>query len=154
MDCDGVLTDGTVYYSANGEELLRFHRRDGHGIKLLHKENIKTAIISSEKSEIINRRAEKMRIGYVSIGIKNKAEVLVELINNLKIKNENVAYIGDDVNDLDAMNQVGVRVAVCDAVKEICSIADYICANKGGEAAVREFIDLLLRIRKEQGSEA
>ena len=80
--------------------------------------------------------------------------MLVELINNLKIKNENVAYIGDDVNDLDAMNQVGVRVAVSDAVKEVCGIADYICANKGGEAAVREFIDLLLQIRKELGSEA
>lgn len=150
MDCDGVLTDGSVYYSANGEELLRFHRRDGHGIELLHKKNIKTAIISSENSEIIKRRAEKMKIGHVFIGTKNKAEALAELVGSLEIENENVAYIGDDVNDLDAMNEAGVRVAVNDAVNEISNIAEYICANKGGEAAVREFVDLLLWVRKDQ----
>ena len=151
MDCDGVLTDGSVYYSVYGEELLRFHRRDGHGIEMLHQKNIETAIISSENSEIIKLRAEKMKVKHVSIGIKDKVKSLMDLIKRLKLKNENVAYIGDDVNDFNAMNEVGFPVAVGDAVGKICDIALYVCTNKGGEAAVREFIDLLLWAKEDQG---
>jgi YrbI family 3-deoxy-D-manno-octulosonate 8-phosphate phosphatase len=154
MDCDGVLTDGSVYYSVNGEELLRFHRRDGHGIEMLHQRNIRTAIISSENSEIIRVRAEKMKIKYVFVGIKNKASSLAELIELLKIKKENIAYIGDDVNDFDVMGEVGVPVAVGGAVSKILSIAAYTCLNNGGEAAVREFIDLLLWAKEHQNKES
>ena len=153
MDCDGVLTDGSVYYSAHGEELLRFHRRDGHGIEMLHRSNIKTAIISSENSEIVRARAKKINIQYVFVGIKNKADSLAELIQLLKIENENIAYIGDDVNDFDVMNEVGVPVAVGNAVSKILNIAQYTCGNKGGEAAVREFIDLLLWAKEKPDKE-
>jgi N-acylneuraminate cytidylyltransferase len=151
MDCDGVLTDGSVYYSVRGEELLKFHRRDGHGIEMLHQNNIKTAIISSENSEIIRLRAQKMKIKHVSLGIKNKVKSLVELTERLKIKNENIAYIGDDVNDFDVMSEIGFPVAVGDAVHKVRSIAQYICVNKGGKAAVREFIDLILWAKEQQG---
>ena len=144
MDCDGVLTDGSVYCSADGEELLRFHRRDGHGIAMLHRSNIKTAIISSENSEIVRARAKKISIEHVFIGVKNKTDSLAELIQLLDIENENIAYIGDDVNDFDVMKEVGVAVAVGDAVSKIRSIAQYTCVNNGGQAAVREFIDLIL----------
>ena len=149
MDCDGVLTDGSVYYSANGEELLRFHRRDGHGIAMLHNSNIKTAIISSENSEIVRARAKKINIQHVFIGVKSKTDSLAELVQILKIENENIAYIGDDVNDFDVMKEVGVSVAVGDAVSKIQNIAQYTCVNNGGQAAVREFIDLILWAKEE-----
>ena len=151
LDCDGVLTDGSVYYSKNGEELLRFHRRDGHGIEMLHHNNIEIAIISSENSEIIKLRAEKMNVKYIFVGVKDKAASLAEIIKHLNIKHENVAYIGDDINDLEAMAKVGFPVAVADAVSKVSNIAQYVCVNKGGEAAVREFIDLLLWAKEEQG---
>lgn len=149
MDCDGVLTDGSVYYNEDGEALLKFHRRDGHGIEMLHHNNIKTAIISSENSEIIKARAKKINIQYVFTGSKNKTDCLSELIQLLKIENENIAYIGDDVNDFDVMTKVGVPVAVGDAVNKIRSIAKYTCTNNGGDAAVREFIDLILWAKEE-----
>ena len=150
MDCDGVLTGGTVYYSEKGEELLRFHRRDGKGIELLHQNSIKTAIISSENSAIIRKRGEKLKIEHIFTGVKDKLQKLQEIIKQLNIKLENVAYIGDDVADLEVMKSVGLLVAVADAVKDVHEISFYTCVKKGGGSAVREIIDIILQAKKRE----
>jgi len=149
MDCDGVLTDGGVYYSKNGEEMLKFNRRDGKGIELLHENNIATAIISSENSDIIRKRAEKLKIENVFTGVGRKTEILDLLVEKMSISKEEVAYIGDDIGDLDVMKSVGFPVAVSDAVEEVINIAHYVCAKKGGDSSVREFIDILIKAKYE-----
>ena len=145
MDVDGTLTDSSMYYTANGEELKRFSTRDGMGIALLHKSNIDTAIVTSEDSEIARARARKLNIEHVVTGCRDKLSALKELTENLSISLENIAYIGDDINDLHAIRVSGVSGCPSDAVKIIKESADYICKAKGGRGAVREFAELILK---------
>lgn len=144
MDVDGTLTDNAMYYSANGEELKRFSTRDGMGINLLQKNNIDTAILTSESSKIAQARAKKLNIEHVVLGSHNKTEAIKELSQNLNIELDNFAYIGDDVNDLLAMKIIGVSACPSDAVDSIVEIVDYHCAKPGGNGAVREFAELIL----------
>ncbi|MFN3305682.1 MAG: KdsC family phosphatase [Candidatus Kapaibacteriota bacterium] len=144
MDVDGTLTDGKVYYSKDGEELKAFSIRDGMGIELLHNYGIGTCIITTETSQIVTARASKLRIDHVILGSKNKLKDLEELCNEVNITLEEVAYIGDDINDIRAIEKVGFSACPSDAVKYVKDKVDYICSNKGGEGAVRELIELLL----------
>lgn len=145
MDVDGTLTDAAMYFTENGEMLKRFSTRDGMGIKLLQKNGIETAIITSENSPIAAARAKKLDIKNVVLGCHNKTEAINDLAEQLGIKNENIAYIGDDINDAMVMKIVGVSACPSDAVESIKEIADYICTNKGGNGAVREFAERILK---------
>ena len=145
MDCDGVLTDGRLYFSAQGEEMKVFDVRDGQGIVLWHKAGHKSGIISGRGAgEIIRRRADELGIELVHVGVPDKVAVFEEIISSLGISERNVAYIGDDVGDIEMMKRVGFPVAVADAVDETKAVAAYVTKANGGRGAVREVIDKLL----------
>lgn len=144
MDVDGTLTQCTVYYSRNGEEMKRFSLRDGMGIELLHKSGISTAIITSENSPIVISRATKLRIGSVIVGSRNKTRSLKELSDNLGIPLQEFAYVGDDINDYWAMQTAGLAVCPNDAVDVVRGISQIILDHKGGEGAVREISERIL----------
>jgi len=144
MDCDGVLTDGGMYYSDDGTELKKFNTRDGMGIALLHQNGIKTAIITGENNELVKRRADKLNADYVYLGIKDKLAVIREIISKENITLDEIAYIGDDINDLPAMQHVGIKFSVNDAMDKVKSIADYVAKLNGGRGAVREIAELII----------
>jgi 3-deoxy-D-manno-octulosonate 8-phosphate phosphatase (KDO 8-P phosphatase) len=145
-DCDGVLTDTGVYYSERGEELKKFSIRDGMGVERLRKlVNIETGIVTGELSGSVKKRAEKLKIQELHLGTKDKVEVLKEILNRGKLKIENIAFIGDDMNDLEIMKVVGLSACPCDAMSEIKNISDYICKNRGGNGALREFTEMIIK---------
>ena len=141
-DVDGTLTDAGMYYSAEGDVMKKFNTHDGMGLKLCQQAGIKTAILTSENTPIVAKRAEKLKIDYLFQGMKSKLEVITELCKELEISLDNVAYIGDDINDLEILSNVGLRACPADAMKKIKEIPEIkIMTLKGGEGAVREFID-------------
>ncbi|HAJ34024.1 MAG TPA: acylneuraminate cytidylyltransferase [Candidatus Atribacteria bacterium] len=144
IDVDGVLTDGGMFYSKEGEVLKKFNTRDGMGIELLRKNNIIPVIITKEDSEIVLRRAEKLKIKEVYIGIKDKLNIIEKLKEKYNLEYENIAYIGDDVNDLPVLKKVGLSFAPNDAISEIKQIVNHVTLKKGGEGALREAIDCIL----------
>jgi len=151
MDCDGVLTDGRLYFSARGEEMKVFDVRDGQGIVLWHAAGYKSGIISGRGAgEIIQRRADELGIEFVRVSTADKIAAFEEIIASLGIDARHVAYVGDDVGDIELMKRVGFPVAVEDAVEEAKHVAEYITTAKGGRGAVREVIDLLLRRKAEK----
>ena len=144
-DSDGVLTDSGVYYSASGEELKRFSIRDGMGVERLRTiAKVESGIITGENSESVKKRAEKLRINELHMGIKNKKELLDEIITKKNIKYENVAYIGDDINDMEAIKLSGLSACPADAIDEVKRAADIVCGNKGGHGAFREFAEIII----------
>ncbi|TAL71138.1 MAG: HAD-IIIA family hydrolase [Bacteroidetes bacterium] len=145
MDVDGTLTNAKVYYSGNGEELKEFSIRDGMGIVLLKIAGIIPAIITSENSKIVSARAAKLKIRNIVLGSRNKKKDLIDLSGKLKLSLENVAYIGDDVNDLHAIEISGVSACPSDAIESVKKKVNYVCKNSGGNGAVREFIDRILK---------
>ena len=149
LDVDGVLTDGGVYYSARGEELVRFNRRDGMGIGLLRKSGVEVAMTSGEPSEASRRRAEKLGLTEVHLGIDTKKKTLLEVVERLGISLEEVAYVGDDVNDLEAMELVGLSMAVGDALPRVRNMAKHVLRLHGGKGAVREAADHIMALNSE-----
>lgn len=145
MDVDGTLTDGAMYFSPEGEALKRFSTRDGMGITLLRRAGIDCAIITSENSTIAQRRAEKLGIQNVVLHSHNKTRDLSSLMQELTIPLEHVAYIGDDVNDEPVMKICGLTACPSDAVETIKNTAHYVCTASGGNGAVREFAEVILR---------
>lgn len=143
-DCDGCLTDGGMYYDSKDNELKKFNTRDGMGIALLRKNGIIIGIVTSEDTEIVKRRAKKLGIQEVHLGVSDKLQVIEDICERLKINKENVAYVGDDINDLAAIENVGFGCTVADAAPYIKEKAKYISERKGGCGAVREIIDLIL----------
>lgn len=145
MDCDGVLTDGRLYFSASGEAMKVFDARDGQGIVSWHNAGFKTGIITGRgAAEIIGRRAEELNIEFVRVASSDKVKDFEGIISSLGIPARNVAYIGDDVGDIELMKRVGFPVAVADAVSQTKAVAKYITTARGGRGAVREVIDMLL----------
>jgi 3-deoxy-D-manno-octulosonate 8-phosphate phosphatase (KDO 8-P phosphatase) len=147
LDVDGVLTDGGMYYGPNGEGLKRFHVKDGMGLRLVLEAGIAVALISGEASEILRRRAEKLKIADVFIGVEDKLRTLEGFLAARKIAIEDAAYVGDDVNDLGPMGKVGLPVAVADAVPQVRKAARWVTSRRGGDAAVREVCDAILAVR-------
>ncbi len=148
-DVDGVLTDNGVYYSERGEELKQFSIRDGMGVERLRKlAGIETGIITGETSGSVARRAEKLQITELHLGIKNKAACLEEIIARKQLTAAEVAFIGDDVNDLDIMKQVGLTACPVNAMQAVQQQVDYTCKNKGGDGAFREFAEWLISSRQ------
>ena len=148
MDVDGVLTDAGMYYSEGGEELKKFSTRDGKGIELIRNIGIKTAFITSEKTLLVERRAKKLKIDFLFQGVSDKAEILKKLIKDSNIAPGDMAYIGDDVNDVDAMRAAGFSATPADGTETNKVIATYICKTKGGQCCVREVCDLLVEAKK------
>ncbi|WP_455243619.1 KdsC family phosphatase [Petrachloros mirabilis] len=143
-DVDGVLTDAGMYYSETGDELKKFNTRDGMGIKLLQRIGIITAIVTQERTKLVARRAEKLAIPELHQGVMEKLSLIRQMAGRHGLTLEQVAYIGDDVNDLEALKAVGFSGAPADAMPQVKSVVHYVCEKKGGEGAVREMIELIL----------
>ena len=148
MDVDGVLTDAGMYYTESGDELKKFNTRDGMGIKMLQAASLVTAFITKEKTAIVERRGQKLAVPEVHQGVDDKLAVLTTLTQKYGLSLDQVAYIGDDVNDLDALRAVGFSAAPADAMPTVLKAVHYICVKKGGEGAVREVADLILAAQK------
>jgi YrbI family 3-deoxy-D-manno-octulosonate 8-phosphate phosphatase len=146
-DCDGVLTDGHVYYSEDGEELLRFSRRDGMGIERLRAAGIATGVISREPSRIAARRAEKLMLEELCLGIEDKLGTIAAIAARRDLDLDEVAFIGDDVNDEEALRAVGFSACPADAWSSVQRIVDHVCAAPGGAGALREVAELILATR-------
>ena len=145
MDCDGVLTDGRLWLTSDGDEQKAFHARDGQGISLLHRAGLRTGIITGRTSSAVDRRARDLKMSYVRQYAKDKIKALEEILAEAGVTTDECAYIGDDVVDIPVMRRVGLAVAVSDAVEETKQAAQYITALKGGQGAVREVCDLVLK---------
>jgi len=148
MDCDGVLTDGRLYFSENGEALKVFDVRDGYGLALWHKAGFRSGIISGRKSPIVETRARDLGIDFVWLGREEKVAAFHELVAAANIAHEEIAFIADDTIDLPLFPLVGLSVAVADAHKVVEASAHYVTKASGGRGAVRELIDLLLDAKK------
>ncbi len=145
-DVDGCLTDGSVYYGPNHEKYKKFNMQDGMAIKLLKEEGVLTGIISSDNSEATKYRAEDLKFDIICIGIKNKALEFERILNEYKIDKEEVAYMGDDVQDLCVLGQVGLSVAPNNAVKKVKDKVKYVTQKSGGEGSFREFAEYILKM--------
>jgi 3-deoxy-D-manno-octulosonate 8-phosphate phosphatase (KDO 8-P phosphatase) len=145
MDVDGVLTDGRIIQDGHGHELKVFDVKDGHGIVMAHRAKLRTALISGRESETITRRAEELGIELVFQKIWNKLEVYEKILVDTELIHDEVAYIGDDLIDIPLLRRVGLAVAVADAVDEVKAAAHLITQRPGGQGAVREVIELILR---------
>ena len=144
MDCDGVLTDGRLWLTPDDEQKA-FHARDGQGISLLHRAGLQTGIITGRTSSAVDRRAQDLKMAHVRQYAKDKVKALEEILTDAGVTTNECAYIGDDVGDIPVMRRVGFAVAVADAVAETKQAAHYITALKGGQGAVRECCDLILK---------
>lgn len=143
-DVDGVLTDAGMYYTESGDELKKFNTRDGMGIKLLQKAGLITAIVTQERTKLVARRAEKLTIPELHQGVMDKLSVIRGMADRYGLSLGQVAYIGDDVNDLEALKAVGFSAAPADAMPVVKAAVNYVCEKKGGEGAVREIIEIIL----------
>ena len=146
-DVDGTLTDSGMYYSEKGDELKKFNTHDGKGFELLRNAGIKVGIITSEKTKIVERRAEKLKLDYLFQGLehKGKLDIALEICTIEGISLDQVAYIGDDVNCIELLNGVGLKACPRDSVDKVKSIPNIIELNKnGGDGCVREFIEIIL----------
>ncbi len=144
-DCDGCLTDGGMYYSEFGDELKKFHTKDGMGFQLLREDGILCGIITGENTKLVKHRAEKLKLDILEMGIKNKLETVRKICQEYNISLEEVAYVGDDINDTELMNAVGLAFSVPNAMEDVKKYADYVTKREGGNGAVREAIELVLK---------
>lgn len=144
LDVDGVLTSGIIYYGSNEIEMKGFHLHDGLGIKLLQRSGIPVAIISGKNSEPVARRIQELNIQHAYLGYEEKLPAYEDLKQKLGIKDEHIAYIGDDLPDLPLLRRVGFPVTVSEAPAILKQHADYITKNPAGKGAVREVCELIL----------
>lgn len=145
MDCDGVLTDGRLYFTEKGEEMKVFHVRDGQGLALWHKAGFRSGIITGRDArKILETRAAELGIDYLRVRSQDKAKDFEDILRDARVSPEEVAYIGDDVGDICLMEKVGLPIAVADAVAEVFPYIIYRTEKTGGRGAVREVTDLLL----------
>jgi 3-deoxy-D-manno-octulosonate 8-phosphate phosphatase (KDO 8-P phosphatase) len=144
-DLDGVLTDGKIYYGDHGDEIKGFHIQDGQGIVLAQRAKIRTVIITGRKSRVNERRAKDLRIDRLVQGCHDKADAFDKALAKYRLKPEEAAYVGDDLLDLPPMRKAGLAVAVRNAVAEVKSAAHYVTERSGGDGAVRELIDMVLK---------
>lgn len=145
MDCDGVLTDGRIWLFDSGEEQKGFHTRDGLGLELWHRAGLKSGIISGRTSSAVDRRANALRISFILQGVDEKRKAFADILEGAGLTTVEVAFIGDDLNDVPLMLQSGLGVAVADAAPETRQIAHYVTKACGGQGAVREVIELILK---------
>ncbi|MDQ3129995.1 MAG: HAD hydrolase family protein [Acidobacteriota bacterium] len=148
MDCDGVLTDGRLYFSEHGEQLKVFHVRDGQGLAMWHKAGFRSGIISGRNAKkILDKRGTELGIHYIKAGSLDKTKDFEDILQDADVNPEEVAYIGDDIGDICIMLKVGLPMAVADAELEVKLHSLYKTKALGGFGAVREVIDLLLKVK-------
>ncbi|WP_394794943.1 KdsC family phosphatase [Armatimonas sp.] len=149
LDVDGTLTDGGIYFGGNGEELKRFHTQDGLGMVLARGVGLQTAWVTGRESSIVWRRSQELATprNLVLQGVKDKVKAVNFLAKELEITLLEMAFMGDDLNDLAAMSEVGVALCPADAASHIQGAADWVATRRGGEGAVREAIELILTAR-------
>ena len=145
VDCDGVLTNGAMYYTENGDEIKKFSTYDGMGFQLLKNHGIITGIITGEDRQLVKRRFEKLGLNDLYMGLSDKLKILDEICKKNNLKYEEVAYIGDDLNDIPIIENVGFSCSVHNGISIIKSKVDYVTSKNGGEGAVREIADLILK---------
>ena len=143
-DVDGVLTDGGRYFSEKGEIIKRFHVRDGMGINILLRNGIQTVIVTKENSKVVKKWAKEMNVSKTYSGIKNKEKELEKICKYYKVLPSEIAFIGDDVNDIKLMKKIGFSATPFDGILQAKKVANYICKTSGGNGALREIIDLIL----------
>lgn len=145
LDVDGVLTDGRIILDNQGNELKAFHVRDGHGIKMAQRAGIIVGIITGRTSEVVNIRARELGIREIHQGMHEKSVVYDSILSKYGLPNEAVAYMGDDIVDLDIFKRAGLAVTVADADPVVKPYVDMVTKTAGGRGAVREFINLILK---------
>jgi 3-deoxy-D-manno-octulosonate 8-phosphate phosphatase (KDO 8-P phosphatase) len=145
MDCDGVLTDGRLWLTAAGDDQKSFNTKDGLGLSLLHRAGIRSGIISGRKSRAVTRRAQELGIEFVRQGDPDKIAAFEQILQQAAVGENEVAFVGDDLNDIPLMQRAELAVAVADAVAETLSAAHYVTQAKGGQGAVREVVELILK---------
>lgn len=145
LDVDGVLTDGGIIRDDAGQQIKRFHVRDGAGIVLWRRLNKEVAIITGKESTVVTHRAEELGIEHVYQNVGNKLDVYDQLKDELGIKDSEIAYVGDDLPDLPVMRRVAVPIAVADASEEVRAVAKYVTKYPGGYGAVRDAIEFLCK---------
>ena len=143
-DIDGVWTDGGMYYDNLNNEFKKFNVKDGAGVIFLKQLNIPVGIITGEKTEIVQRRANKLKVDYLYMGVKNKVEIVKNLSASLNISVTDMAYIGDDINDINLLKIVGFSATTNDAPNYMKENVDYVTKCNGGEGAFREFIEKII----------
>jgi 3-deoxy-D-manno-octulosonate 8-phosphate phosphatase (KDO 8-P phosphatase) len=157
-DVDGVLTDARVYYSARGEELLCFSRRDGVGFELLADAGIETALLTRESSKIVSARAARLGVRHVFFGIRDKTGFLWELEKNMGVRADQIAYVGDDSNDVDLLGEIarrgGLAFGPSDACAAVRRVAHALTQSPAGHGAFREVVDHLLDLRADGAAPA
>jgi 3-deoxy-D-manno-octulosonate 8-phosphate phosphatase (KDO 8-P phosphatase) len=146
-DVDGVMTDGSVLLLPDGSEAKAFHVRDGLGIVLAHEAGLRTGLLTGRTSEVVARRAAELGMSVVRQGVSDKAAALREILGELAIEAREVAYIGDDLNDLAVLGEVGLSAAPADAPLEVRAQAFMVMSAAGGRGCLREFIEAILRAR-------
>ncbi len=149
MDCDGVLTDGRLYFDENGECMKVFHVRDGQGIVDWHKAGFISGIISGRSSKIVERRANELGIKFIKQGSRDKLADFLEILEETGLSAIEVAYIGDDTPDIPLLKAVGLSATVSDAVEEVSNHVHFTTKKVGGSGAIREFASKLLSLKHE-----
>lgn len=144
-DVDGVLTDGGMYYSENGDELKKFNTRDSGGFILLRNAGIRTGMITSESIALVERRAQKLQVDYYFSVPGDKWITIVQLLDSLHLEPGNLAYIGDDINDLTVIEKAGLSFSPLDGIEDVREKADVVISKKGGDGVVREVAELILK---------
>ena len=145
MDCDGVLTDGRIWLISDGDDQKGFHTRDGLGLELFHKAGLSSGVISGRSSAAVERRARDLGMMHVRLGCNDKLSAFSEIITSTSISSNQVAFIGDDLNDIPLMSRAGLAIAVADASSETLAKAHYVTRTLGGHGAVREVVELILK---------
>lgn len=143
-DVDGVLTDGGMYYSKQGDVMKKFHVRDGMAVNMLKRKNIHTLIVTKERNPIILKWAKSMNIKKTFSGVLEKEKILKSVCEKFNVSQSNVLYIGDDINDIPLLKKVGVSVAPFDGWKQTKKIVDYVSETKSGNGVLREISDIIL----------
>jgi 3-deoxy-D-manno-octulosonate 8-phosphate phosphatase (KDO 8-P phosphatase) len=147
VDVDGVLTDGGILFDGNGVETKRFHVRDGHGIKMMQRAGIEVGIITGRTSAVVRIRAEELGISRVRQGAHDKVAAWREMLKDTGLSPEESAYVGDDIVDVPLLRRVGFAATVADAEEYVLTEADFVSSRRGGEGAVREIIEFVLKSR-------
>ena len=152
FDVDGVLTDGRLWYSAQGEQLKAFHVLDGHGLKLLMESGITVALITGRDGAVVGRRAAELGIAHVQHGIRDKAAAIQSLAQDLNLDLSQIGYMGDDIIDVPALQRVGFAASVPNAPVYVSQAAHWVSTNFGGAGAVRDCCDLILAAQSKLGA--
>jgi len=145
LDVDGTLTDGKIIIDNRSNEYKCFNARDGFALSEAIKHGMEAAVITGRQSSIVERRCRELGIKLIYQGVRNKAEVLKQIICDKKLSNNEVAYIGDDINDMGCVKMCGFKACPADAAVEIIRMCDYVAAKNGGEGAVREILEVILK---------